>query len=112
MASDNLHTDDHAAHGDMVKTIWRTFWIMLVITIVEIAIALTLTARVPQMALNSFYIVMSLAKAYYIVAVFMHLKFERKALATTILLPVIFLLYAVVVLLVEGDYWLKSVANY
>lgn len=112
MNQDIVNPDAHAGHGDMVKTIWRTFWIMLIITIVEIAIALTLTGKLPQLALNSFYIVMSLLKAYYIVAVFMHLKFERKALATTILLPVIFLLYAVVVLLVEGDYWLDSVANY
>jgi len=112
MSTDTHAHDDHGHGGDMVKTIWRTFWIMLVITIVEIAIALTFTGKLPQMALNTFYIVMSLTKAYYIVGVFMHLKFERKALATTILLPVIFLLYAVVVLLVEGNYWLDSVLNY
>lgn len=112
MASNTAHTDGHAPHGDMVKTIWKTFWIMLVITIVEIIIALVFTGSVPQLVLNFFYIVMSLAKAYYIVGVFMHLKFERKALATTILLPVIFLLYAVVVMLVEGNYWLDLVLNY
>ena len=116
MASNtNTHTGDHAAHaehGDMVKTIWRTFWIMLIVTIVEIIGALLYPETMPRMILNVFFIVMSLMKAYYIVAVFMHLKFERKALATTILLPVVFLVYAIAVLLVEGDYWLDSVLNY
>ena len=115
MASNTAHTNDHGAHeahGDMVKTIWRTFWIMLIVTIVEVVGALIYPESMPRMILNVFFIVMSLLKAYYIVAVFMHLKFERKAMATTILLPVIFLLYAVVVMLVEGDYWLKSVVNY
>lgn len=110
----NSHTthSDHAHHGDMVKLIWRTFWIMLIVTIVEIIGALIYPEGYSRMPLNIFFIVMSLAKAYYIVAVFMHLKFEKKALATTILLPVIFLLYAVIVLLVEGNYWLQSVLNY
>src|SRR5687767_5336711 len=93
------HAGDHGAHGDMVKTIWRTFWIMLIVTIVEIVGALLYPESLPRLALNIFFIVMSLAKAYYIVAVFMHLKFERKALATTILLPIIFLVYAVIVML-------------
>ncbi|MCS6991892.1 MAG: cytochrome C oxidase subunit IV family protein [Chitinophagales bacterium] len=90
---------------DMVKEIWKTFWILLVVTILEIGLALTLTGHVPQMLLNVFYILASLAKAFYIVAVFMHLKFERKYLIITVLLPMVFMLFAVVVLLVEGDWW-------
>lgn len=112
MNQDTVNPDAHAGHGDMVKTIWKTFWIMLIVTVVEVVGALIYPESMPRMILNVFFIVMSLLKAYYIVAVFMHLKFERKAMATTILLPVIFLLYAVVVMLVEGNYWLESVVNY
>ena len=113
----DVNPDAHAHHGDMVKLIWRTFWILLIVTVGEVAIALlyektALHNMMPRMALNVLFIVMTIAKAYYIVAVFMHLKFERKALMTTILLPVIFLIYAIVVMLVEGDYWLDSVLNY
>jgi cytochrome c oxidase subunit IV len=109
----NVNPEAHAEHhGDMVKTIWRTFWIMLIVTIVEIIGALLYPHSMPRMPLNIFFIVMSLLKAYYIVAVFMHLKFEKKALATTILLPTLFLVYAIIVMLVEGDYWLESVINY
>ncbi len=96
---------------DMVKEIWKTFWILLVVTILEISLALWFTGKVPQMALNVFFIVASLAKAFYIVAVFMHLKFERKYLIITVLLPMIFLLFAVGVFLYEGDHW-YNLKNY
>jgi cytochrome c oxidase subunit 4 len=99
-----------ATHGeskDMVKTIWRTFWIMLIVTIIEIVAALTYPADANRMLVNVFFVVMSGVKAFYIVGVFMHLKFEIKYLIMTILLPTIFLLYALAILLTEGNSWLN-----
>ena len=100
-------------HGNlnMVKLIWRTFWILLVVTVVEIAMAVTLTGHVPQIILNIFYVLMSGAKAFFIVSVFMHLRFEIKYLVITILIPMTFLLFAVVALLAEGNSWL-NMRNY
>ena len=92
-------------HGNMVKLIWRTFWILLGVTIIEVAAAITLTGILPQMVLNVFYILMSGAKAFYIVGTFMHLKFEKKYLIITILLPMLFLLFALGVFLAEGESW-------
>lgn len=83
------------AHGNMVKVIWRTFWIMLIVTIVEIIGALTYPADINRMPLNIFFVVMSMIKAIYIVGTFMHLKFEVKHLIITVLIPVILLLYTV-----------------
>jgi cytochrome c oxidase subunit IV len=97
----------HASGNDMVKTIWRTFWIMLIVTIIEIVGALLYPPTAPRMILNVFFIVMSLLKAFYIVGVFMHLKFELKHLIITILVPTIFLIYTVVILLTEGQSWLN-----
>lgn len=99
--------DANAHSNDMVKTIWRTFWIMLIVTIIEIVGALIYPPTAPRLILNIFFIVMSLLKAFYIVGVFMHLKFEMKHLIITILVPTIFLLYAVVILLAEGQSWLN-----
>jgi len=90
---------------NMVKLIWRTFWILLVVTIVEVTAAISLTGHLPQMILNTFYILMSGAKAFYIVSVFMHLKFEVKYLMITILLPMLFLMFALCVFLAEGNSW-------
>lgn len=94
-------------HGElnMVKLIWRTFWILLVVTIVEVACAISLTGHVPQMILNVFYVLMSGCKAFYIVSVFMHLKFEVKYLMITILVPMTFLLFALAVFVAEGASW-------
>ncbi len=91
----------------MVKTIWRTFWILLIVTIVEVACALIYPASAPRMILNVFFIAMSLLKAIYIVGVFMHLKFEAKFLIMLVLLPTILLLYAVAIMLTEGNSWLN-----
>ena len=96
---------EHAGEVDMVKLIWRTFWILLVVTIVEVACAITLTGHIPQMILNIFYVLMSGAKAFYIVSVFMHLKFEVKYMMITILVPMCFLLFALAVFLAEGASW-------
>lgn len=97
------------SHGNMVRTIWNTFWIMLVVTIVEVAAALWYMQAFPdrqyRMVLNIFFILASLAKAFFIVGVFMHLKFEKKYMAITILVPTLFLLFAVVMLLWEGQSW-------
>ena len=95
-------------HGNMVRTIWNTFWIMLIVTIVEVGAALVYYYNwrgQHRMILNIFFILASLAKAFYIVGVFMHLKFEKKYLAITILTPIIFLLFAVMTLLWEGSSW-------
>ena len=105
-------THDNVHGPGMVKTIWRTFWIMLVVTIVEIIAAILYPESMPRMIVNLFFIVMSGLKAFYIVAVFMHLKFEVKDLAMTILIPFTFMLYAVAAFLYEGDSWLHMRIDY
>ncbi|MGB3074357.1 MAG: hypothetical protein WBB36_03500 [Chitinophagales bacterium] len=103
-------SNEHGESVDMVKLIWRTTLWLSIITIVEIVLAVSLTEFFTQngmlLVLNAFYIIMSLAKAFFIVSVFMHLKFEIKFLAITILIPMTFLLFAVIALLAEGDSWL------
>ena|SRR6185295_9172075 len=97
-----------AAEGtevNMVKLIWRTFRILTVVTIVEVACAISLTGHVPQIILNVFYVLASGAKAFYIVSVFMHLKFEVKYLMITILVPMCFLIFALLVFVAEGASW-------
>src|SRR5690625_5309278 len=50
-------------------------------------------------------IVLSLYKAYYIVAYFMHLAFETKKLIVTILIPLLLLVFAIGVLLLDEVFW-------
>ncbi len=90
-----------------VKAVWRVTGILAVVTIVEVAAALIYPESMPRMILNLFFIVMSVAKAYFIISVFMHLGHERRALQLTVLLPTLFLAWAIIALLWEGNAWLN-----
>lgn len=86
------------------KQIWKVFWILLVITTVEFIIAFTLPANGLRVAI---FVGMTFVKAFYIVAEFMHLKHEVKMLIWSIVLPIIFIMWFIVALIVEGG----SVSN-
>jgi cytochrome c oxidase subunit IV len=46
---------------------------------------------------------MTLVKAFYIVGEFMHLKGEVKTLIWSIVLPLVFVIWLIIALLLEGD---------
>ena len=91
-----------------VSGVWRVTVILAIVTIVEVAGALIYPESMPRMILNLFFIIMSLIKAFYIVAVFMHMKYERKAMQLTVLLPTLFLVWAIIAFLWEGGAWLEN----
>lgn len=98
------HTADHHdmdAHGSVFKRIWVPFFILFGLTVLEFAIAFTVDKGLGR---NIVFIILTIVKAFYIVAYFMHLKFERVNLAYSIVLPALLLLYLIALLLIEGDY--------
>jgi len=90
-----------------VSAVWRVTLILGIVTVVEVAAALLYPDSMPRIILNLFFIVMSLIKAFYIVAVFMHMKYERRAMQLTVLLPTLFLVWAIIAFLWEGGAWLE-----
>lgn len=50
-------------------------------------------------------VILSLYKAYFIIYEFMHLKYEVKSLATSILLPTVLLIWAIIAFIQEGTSW-------
>ena len=91
--------------------IWKVFWILLVVTAVEVALGiikpgfLVETQFLGTKLLNHIFIVLTLVKAGYIVLAFMHLGHERKSLKWTILTPPLILIpYLLFIVLVEGGY--------
>lgn len=50
-------------------------------------------------------IVLSLYKAYFIIFDFMHMKYEVKSLAMSVLLPTALLIWAIIAFFQEGDSW-------
>lgn len=110
MSEHNLHTaeeHDHDEHEGLSKSrIWQVFFILLGITVVEFIIALVILPKglIPRPAGNVAYILLTLLKAYYIVAFFMHLKFEKTGLKLTLGLAFIFIVYFITLMLIEGGH--------
>jgi cytochrome c oxidase subunit 4 len=104
-------TDAHAEHGEhegmTKKKIIQIFMVLLGITVVEFIIALLLVPKniIPLHYANPIYIVLTLAKAFYIVAYFMHLKFEKIGLTLAIVVPILFIIGLILVLTNESHYW-------
>ena len=80
--------------------IWKTAIILAVITGVEFVFAFTMERGV---SLTTIFIVLTLAKAFFIVGEFMHLKHEAKSLIWSILLPIIFLCWLILAMKIEGN---------
>lgn len=94
------------SHG--TKSLWRTFWILLGITIVDFIIYFSAD---PSLFRNIVFVAFGIVKAILIVGIFMHLNYEAKFLRYMIILPaIVFLSYLVWLLLLEGNY--VSIAKY
>ena len=83
----------HHEPAQGTKRIWKTFWILLIITVIELALGLAMyifedsfgTAMV--LFLKGVIVILSLAKAFYIVSIFMHLGDELRNMIMTIVVP-------------------------
>lgn len=111
MSSETTHTTEHAEeHGETMtkKKIWQVFFVLLGITCVEFMIALYLVPHgvIKINVANPIYIILTLAKAFYIVAYFMHLKFEKVGLIFSIVVPVLFIIGLILVLTNESHHWI------
>ncbi|HEY1045585.1 MAG TPA: cytochrome C oxidase subunit IV family protein [Bacteroidia bacterium] len=108
----NHHTPNHGeyipetyvphaeSHG--TKSLWRTFWILLLITVVDFIIYFAFGHSLGR---NLVFVAFGIVKAILIVGIFMHLNYEAKFLRYMIVLPaIVFLSYLVWFLLVEGNY--------
>ncbi len=103
------HSHDHAEGHEETMTkrkIWQVFFYLLGITALEFFIALYLIPKgIVSHGIGNFtYIALTLVKAFYIVAYFMHLKFEKFAFKTSIVVSLIFIVYFIVLMLTEGSY--------
>lgn len=107
MEHSTLSTEVHDNHGHGgTKEIWRTFWILLGLTIVELVlgyIMIGVESGGGRLAIKGAIIILMLAKAFYIVAYFMHLKGEIRNLVMTILVPLSLLIWAIISFLYDGD---------
>ena len=95
----------HRTYEESVSTVWRTTLILSIVTVVEVTGAIMYPDDLPRIILTVFVIVMSLLKAFYIVGVFMHLRFEIPNLILTVLFPLTFLIWFIISFLWEGSWY-------
>ncbi len=88
------------------RMIWNMFWVLLAITTVEVTLGLIWKEiGINWWAVKMTFIVLTVAKAYFIVAYYMHLKHERTGLQNTIIIPYVLLaLYLVYMVVTEATY--------
>ena len=95
--------------------IWKTFWLLLVITVIELVLGLTMYwfDTMPDwlhMAIKGIIIILSLAKAFYIVSIFMHLGDELRNMIMTIVVPLMLFIWFIGAFLWDGNSY-KNLRN-
>ena len=112
-------TVHHAPGGDeTVKRIIKTTVILSVITLIELALGFWIyfMHKNPDYShsfvlfLKGVIVILSLAKAFYIVGVFMHLGDEIRNLIMTIVVPLLLFVWFIAAFLWDGDSW-KNLRN-
>ena len=94
--------------------IWKTFWILLVITMMELGLGLLMYAtEFPHwvdMFIKGVIVILTLAKAFYIVSIFMHLGDEIRNMIMTIAVPLLLFVWFIAAFLWDGNEY-KNLRN-
>lgn len=98
----------HHAPSEGTGRIWRTFWILLIITLIELALGFTMYFFEGMPSWLHLFIkgaisILSLAKAFYIVSVFMHLGDEIRNMIMTIVVPLMLFVWFIGAFLWDGN---------
>jgi cytochrome c oxidase subunit IV len=97
----------HHEPSDSTKRIWKTFWILLIITMIELGLGLLMYATdLPgwvDLFIKGIIAILTLAKAFYIVSIFMHLGDEVRNLIMTIVVPLMLFIWFITAFLWDGN---------
>lgn len=98
----------HEEHGGGgVKEIVKVTVILSVLTVVELALGFWMMGMALEsglrLAVKGTIVILMLAKAFYIVAYFMHLKHEVKNLIMTIVVPLGLFIWFIIAFLYDGN---------
>lgn len=100
-------TEADIAH---VKRIWKAFWVLLVLTILELVLGLTIYFIEKNPDYSNFLVlfikgvicVFTLAKAFYIISIFMHLGDEVRTMILTIGIPMALFVWFITAFIGDG----------
>lgn len=99
--------------------IWKIFWLLSFITVIELVLGFGLakhwygdpeTSHTAILFVKGVICILSFAKAFYIVSVFMHLGDEIRNMIMTIVVPLCLFIWFIIAFLWDGNSW-KELRN-
>ncbi len=104
----------HLTYEESKKRVVYGLWLLGAVTLVEVIISLLGKGHIIP-GVEKYHVILyiagfviaclSLYKAYFIIYEFMHMKYEVKSLAMSVLLPTALLIWALIAFFQEGDSW-------
>jgi cytochrome c oxidase subunit IV len=108
----------HQTDEEFRKKVKKTTILLSIITIIELAIGLTIynihkgpdPSHLLVLMFKGVVCILTLAKAYYIVSVFMHLGDEIRNMIMTIVVPLLLFIWFIIAFIVDGNSY-KNLRN-
>jgi len=102
---ESLAEEQHVGGG--TKEIWRVTIILSVLTLVELALGFWMTTMdfesTERHYIKGVILILMLAKAFYIVGYFMHLRHEIRNLIMTVCVPMLLFVWFIIAFLADGN---------
>ncbi|SEP68166.1 cytochrome C oxidase subunit IV family protein [Neolewinella agarilytica] len=101
----------HLSYEDSKKAVWKGLGLLAAVTLAEVFLSLMKAAEWAEdiqwvfVLASLLIIILSVYKAYFIIYEFMHMGYEVKGLAMSVLLPMFLLVWALIAFFSEGSYW-------
>lgn len=114
MSNHDTHSAEHH-HEDVIAEIKKVTIILSVLTIVELILGfwmIGIESQGMRLAIKGAIVILMMAKAFYIVAYFMHLKHEIKNLIMTIVVPLALFIWFIAAFLADGNSFRNLRNNY
>lgn len=113
MSNHDTHSAEH--HHDAIAEIKKVTIILSVLTIVELVLGfwmIDVTSEALRLAIKGIIVILMMAKAFYIVAYFMHLKHEIKNFIMTVIVPLALFIWFIIAFLSDGSSYRNLRNNY
>ncbi|MBC7946631.1 MAG: cytochrome C oxidase subunit IV family protein [Chitinophagaceae bacterium] len=118
LASPEMTFQHHTDDAEFKKRVKKTTILLSVITVIELAIGLIIYTMHKGESPSEFLIlvfkgvvcILTLAKAYYIVSVFMHLGDEIRNMIMTIVVPLLLFIWFIAAFILDGNSY-KNLRN-
>ena len=101
---DSLAEEQHVGGG--TKEIWRVTIILSILTLIELALGysmMSMNEGLGKHFIKGVILILMVAKAFYIVGYFMHLKHEIRNMIMTVVVPLFLFVWFIIAFLSDGN---------